>query len=118
MTNLYTETMNALEEHDYALDDIEAVFGEAFAITVDEFVELAKATDYNAGYGAPEVATDLAILMKDGSWYSRAEYDGSEWWQYNRRPSPPEEVRHVDRLTARRIGWESLEECNREDGDF
>ena len=115
MTNLLKETLAALDTYGYTVDDIEAVFGGAFAIPIDEFVELAKATDYNAGYGAPEVATDLTVLMKDGSWYSRGEYDGSEWWQYNRRPSPPADVRHVTRLTAKCIGWEPLAQCNREE---
>ena len=110
--NLLEETRQLLEDNGQSLDDIEAVFGEDFQIPVAEFVELAKATNYDAGYGAPEVATDLIILLKDGSWYSRDEYDGSEWWQHNRRPSPPEEVRHVARLTAKCVGWETLAECN------
>lgn len=113
--NLLEETRQLLEDNGLSLDDIEAVFGEDFQIPVAEFVELAKATDYDAGYGAPKVATDLIILLKDGSWLTREEYDGSEWWQMHRRPSPPEEARHVARLTTRSIGWDTLAGCNRMD---
>jgi hypothetical protein len=27
------------------------------------------------------------VVFKDGSWLSRMEYDGSEWWHYNIKPT-------------------------------
>lgn len=84
--NLLNETITVLHNNNYGMDDIEAIQGSDIRISVDRFKELAD-VDYDNGYGAQEVATDLVILMKDGSWFSRGEYDGSEWWQLNRRPA-------------------------------
>lgn len=59
-----------------------------YACTWEEFVVLAD-NEYDDGYGAPYVAQDLVILFSNGDWASRAEYDGSEWWQYNSCPAVP-----------------------------
>jgi hypothetical protein len=32
------------------------------------------------------------IWYNDGSWSDRGEYDGSEWWQYQKCPPLPEEA--------------------------
>lgn len=37
----------------------------------------------NSGYGSPEIATDLVIRFSDGRSMWRAEYDGSEWWDFD-----------------------------------
>jgi hypothetical protein len=29
------------------------------------------------------------IWFKDGSWATRGEYDGSEWWEYHKLPQVP-----------------------------
>jgi hypothetical protein len=39
---------------------------------------------YDASYGTQEVFG--TIWLVDGTWFSRGEYDGSEWWQYHVRP--------------------------------
>lgn len=41
--------------------------------------------EYDAGYGTQEVYG--TVLFNDGSWLSRGEYDGSEWWDYNQSPT-------------------------------
>jgi len=43
---------------------------------------------YDAGYGGQEVYG--IIWYKDGTWSDRGEYDGSEWWNYNRVPDVPD----------------------------
>jgi len=43
---------------------------------------------YDAGYGGQEVFG--IIWYKDGTWSDRGEYDGSEWWNYNRVPDVPD----------------------------
>jgi len=35
--------------------------------------------EYDNGYGSQEIGG--TIWYKDGTWSSRGEYDGSEWWQ-------------------------------------
>jgi len=44
--------------------------------------------EFYSGYGTQEV--DGVIWYKDGTWSSRGEYDGSEWWEYNTCPEIPE----------------------------
>ena len=40
--------------------------------------------EYSSGYGGQELYG--YIWYKDGTWSDRGEYDGSEWWQHQRRP--------------------------------
>jgi hypothetical protein len=44
--------------------------------------------DYHNGYGHQELFG--TIWYNDGSWSDRGEYDGMEWWQYQKRPPLPE----------------------------
>lgn len=41
--------------------------------------------DYDNGYGTQEISG--VVLFKDNTWLSRGEYDGSEWWVYNKPPT-------------------------------
>ena len=43
--------------------------------------------EYDSGYGQQELYG--TIWLADGSWLSREEYDGSEWWQHNFLPLVP-----------------------------
>lgn len=45
---------------------------------------------YDSGYGSQELYG--VIWYTDGTWSSRGEYDGSEWWEYNRVPDVPDEL--------------------------
>lgn len=45
---------------------------------------------YDSGYGSQELFG--TIWYKDGTWSSRGEYDGSEWWVHNQVPYIPEEL--------------------------
>ena len=44
--------------------------------------------NYDSGYGGQEVFG--TIWYNDGTWSSRGEYDGSEWWEYHSVPCIPE----------------------------
>jgi len=46
---------------------------------------------YDHGYGFQSLFG--YVWFEDGTWLSRGEYDGSEWWQYNACPDIPEECR-------------------------
>lgn len=98
--NLLKETFSILEHHGKSLDEIRYVFGHDFRIPVDNFIDVANKTDYDDGYGLPEIATDL-IVAGDDFWLERHEYDGSEWWEYKEHPTPPEEIKVV-RILSRR----------------
>ena len=83
-----------------------------------EFEALAD-VEYDDGYGAPEVATDLEIRFQDGTHFVRAEYDGSEWWEaVIPRVNPESSTKPITRLTVtpREIGWVTLAEMAKADG--
>lgn len=112
MTNLWKETIAVLEKHDKTWKDVLWVGGSDFKITKENFEELARETNYYEGFGAQKVASDLRIVG-DNFYLERAEYDGSEWWEYRTMPSPSEEERTVKSLLSVGIGWETLREIDR-----
>ena len=65
------------------MDDVVWIGGSDFEISREEFLKLADCP-YDAGYGAPEVATDLVLVGND-FWLERQEYDGSEFVSLNKR---------------------------------
>ena len=46
--------------------------------------------EYDAGYGSQELFG--TVWLEDGTWLTRGEYDGSEWWEYHKLPEIPEEL--------------------------
>ena len=88
--NLLEETEHALSCYNKTWDDVSWIGGRDFYISIEQFKEAAKDTNYYCGNGREEVAVDLVICFNDGSWLSRAEYDGSEWWRYNSYPQKPQ----------------------------
>lgn len=49
--------------------------------------------EYDSGYGGQELFG--TIWYADGTWSSRGEYDGSEWWEYNMVPDIPDELKNA-----------------------
>lgn len=45
--------------------------------------------EYDNGYGGQELYG--TIWFEDNTWMTRGEYDGSEWWEYNKLPEIPVE---------------------------
>ena len=89
MVNLLEETVEVLEEYGKTLEDIEWIGGEDFSISKQRFIILANSL-YDNGFGGQEVAKDL-VLVGNGFWLERKEYDGSEWWEYKELP-----IRHFE----------------------
>ena len=112
MTNLFEETIRAMSHHDKKVDDIAWIGGSSFYIDLSTFIKAAKQTDYDSGYGAQEVAPDLIIAFNDGSWLSRGEYDGSEWWRYNYYPQKPKEKFRGKKIRLAGGMWDSLSTLN------
>ena len=46
--------------------------------------------EYDNSWGCQELFG--TIWLEDGTWLSRAEYDGSEWWRHNKLPEIPNEL--------------------------
>ena len=60
--------------------------------TAAELESFYKSLDfqYNNGYGGQELFG--TIWLEDGTWLSRGEYDGSEWWEHNVLPQIPSDL--------------------------
>jgi len=54
--------------------------------TEEQYEQFLKSIDfkYDSGFGGQNLFG--YIWYKDGTWSSRGEYDGSEWWNYNKMP--------------------------------
>ena len=53
--------------------------------------------NYDSGYGMQHLFG--TIVLRDGSWLAREEYDGSEWWRHMKKPSKK------DVLTTKISDW-------------
>lgn len=113
---LLDETTKAIADSGHTPEDIEFIGGaeSEYACTWDEFRALAD-IEYDRGFGASEIATDLVILFKDKTWLSRGEYDGSEWWDFNKPPVPPAKPKKIENLKADL--WSTLKEIHENKGD-
>ena len=114
MNNLFEETEQIFSIYNKTWDDIAWIGGDDFCISIEQFKEAAKDTNYDAGYGSEEVAVDLVVCFKDGSWLSRAEYDGSEWWKYNKYPQKLQMIFNgkIKLVNPNKAGWNGLKELN------
>jgi hypothetical protein len=87
VTNLLDETLHTLQKNGKAPEDVLWV-GSAdgeFSLPWDDFARIAD-VEYYSGFGANEVPTDLVVVGATW-WLSRWEYDGSEGWTFNKRPT-------------------------------
>ena len=100
MTNLWDETVRKLATHnlDFDKDVIQVQTYEGY-INKEVFKMMAMATNYDSGYGAAEIREDL-VIMGNGWWLERDEYDGSEWWTYCVAPTPLEKDAGAPKLTT------------------
>jgi hypothetical protein len=82
--NLLSETREDIRRSGHTVDQVTFIGSEdgEYSCTWAEFEELAD-REYDDGYGAAEVATDLIVRFSDGRHMWRAEYDGKEWWDYD-----------------------------------
>jgi hypothetical protein len=106
MTNFLKETTDLVIESGYSPSTDIAWIGSAdgtYAITWEQFRKLAN-FDYDSGYGAQEIPNDLVILMYDGSWFDRFEYDGAEGWVHQRTPTRQPDAKLIVNLNGRDRG--------------
>lgn len=110
--NLLEETIANLNEIGKTSDEIKFIGNtEGYSCTWDEFVNLAN-FDYDNGYGAAKIATDLIIVFNDNSVMSRGEYDGSEWWDYTPKFIMPKVKLPIKRLTYKNSFLSTLKEMH------
>lgn len=112
LVNLLDETKKFLQLYNKTLSDIRRVFGNDYQIPVDNFVEIAKDTYYDASLGVQETAKDL-ILVGDDFYAVRYEFEGNEGWEYHPMTFKiPEKVQTVTKLAGGM--WKTLKEINEE----
>ena len=120
MANLLEETLERMKEVGLGPEDIVFIGSADNEYSMSgwrEFEALAD-VEYYDGFGAPEVATDLEIRFQDGTYFVRAEYDGSEWWDaVIPRVNPESSTKPITRLTVTpmEIGWVTLAEMSKAD---
>lgn len=83
--NLFEETFKKLEEEGLSFSSISYISMDGYRMDVDTFVELARRTNYDSGYGEQEINSSLCIWGLYWVMY-RCEYDGSEWWEIRKLP--------------------------------
>lgn len=112
LKNLWIETICDLEYHGKTFDDVLWIGCPGFKISKEDFKRLSN-VEYDSGYGAPEVAEDL-LIVGDGWWMERGDYDGAEWWNWKEPPKEPEETRVVSSLVCGdlAVGWSNLQEID------
>ena len=91
--NLLEETLSVLKRINKTLDDIEYIYVVKMSWNSNNVLISSKAWqpelldfEYDKGYGSQSI--DGWITFTDNTWLSRAEYDGSEWWEYHEKPGP------------------------------
>lgn len=115
--NFLEETLRKLEYTGKKEEDVSWVgtIDGYYSVSWEEFKKIIFDTWYNSDFGAQEIATDLVIVLKDGSYFSRGEYDGSEWWEYNTMPIKNNVTKKFTRIMVNKvdeIGWRTLGELN------
>jgi len=113
--NLLQETLEDIKQTDHTFEDIIFIGSESsgYSCSWEEFVLLAD-LEYDEGFGAQEVASDLKIVFSDGFTMLRHEYDGSEEWIYSRPFKMPDDKKQIISLFTNHVGWDDLKKINAE----
>lgn len=67
MSNFKEETLEFMEQIGKSVDSILFIGSAEFKIPEENFWEIAD-FGYESGFGAQEIAKDLVVVFKDGSW--------------------------------------------------
>ena len=84
MANLLQETIKDLINEGKSEDDVIFVTDGENVNTWEWFKKNADFR-YDNGFGGAEIMEDLKIVGKDW-WLERHNYDGSEWWEFKKKP--------------------------------
>ena len=113
--NLLNETLEDINKSGHTPEDILFIGSEisGHTCTWEVFKVLAN-LEYDDGFGSQEIADDLIVVFNDGQKMWRAEYDGSEWWEYSTTFKIPEQSYPIKTLivTPAQVGWCPLKTIN------
>lgn len=108
--NLLEETIDAIQHSGHSIQDVDWVGAKSFGwFDWDAFSNVADVR-YDSGYGGQEVASDLIVHFSDDTYLRRMEYDGSEWWEYQRPMARPDNM-IIPRTVCGGM-WDTLYELN------
>lgn len=94
--SLKEETLIALRDNGYEERDIDWVGIETEeAWEPHDFFRMANEIEYDSDFGLVEINPELKVVMRDGSWFERAKYDGSEWWEHKHLLVMPPRKKHA-----------------------
>lgn len=85
MPNLLQETIDVLRTQGKTPDDVVWVGSRNGRQVIHNWREQFNFT-YNNGYGGHEIPIEL-VVVGEGWWLERHEYDGSEWWEFKTKPT-------------------------------
>lgn len=105
MINLLTETKAALSDNSKRPGDVEWV-GSADGLLALDWNTFATIADfkYDDGFGSQVIAKDL-VVVGNGWWLERHEYDGSEGWSFKTMPARTTDAKAFSLLQG---CWSSL----------
>lgn len=100
MKNLWEEAVKVLDRNglDFDRDVIQIQTTDGY-IERELFKMMAMAINYNNDYGSIKIREDL-IILGDGWWLERREYDGLEWWEFCAMPALVENNAGAPKLTT------------------
>lgn len=110
MTNLLQETRSYIEKCEKTTDDVKWVGNGEYVISWEEFTKIAD-VEYDSGYGAQEIASDL-LIVGDNWWLEREEYDGSEGWSFKTMPLKNKETKSFSKVKGGM--WNNLDDLTKE----
>lgn len=86
--NLARETLDKLKEYNKNPDSVMYVTDGKSYVWFDEFIAEAMRVNYDNGFGQAMINLNL-VVVGDGWWLERSEYDGAEEWEYKEPPTKP-----------------------------
>ena len=119
MSNLLKETKETIDGSGHKPSDIIFIGSRTsgHSCTWEEFEKLAD-FEYDSGFGSQKIASDLEIIFSDGQSMRRGEYDGSEWWEFSKPFTMPQQLKEVHIIGGENQMWATLEEMNRPGGKY
>lgn len=94
---LKDETLKCLKQFKRDPSGVRFVLFGDHHCTFDEFLK-ASDFEYDSGYGTVGIIESLKIVGDDW-WLERAEYDGSEWWEFKTVPTISNSAHKVPKRT-------------------
>ncbi len=84
------ETVRVLADNNKTVDDIQWIgLRDKASFPIDSALSFMNTFTYDGGYGWEYINRGF-VIVGDGWWLERGEYDGSEWWEFKQTPTVPD----------------------------